>query len=134
HHAPPRSCGRIPRLPPPTSSSRTHAARATRERGRPIPAARWREAALRESARRCPQDRRVPQTGERSRASRAVRLLPPRLVVGIRRCAFQPDVATVEMLALPDRHDLLDALDRVSALGESTLPGAPRRPHTPYTP
>src|SRR5262245_35366435 len=129
-HAPPRSSGHIPRLPPPTSFSRIRAARATRARGRPIPAGRWREAVLRESARRCPPDRAVAQTAAPSRACCAVRLLTCRLVVRVRRCAFQPDVAAVEMFALPDRHDLLDALDRVSAGGERICPvGRCRRNH-----
>src|SRR5204863_5178836 len=48
----------------------------------------------------------------------AIRLLARRGILRIRRRAFQPDVAAVEMLALPDRHDLLHALDRVAARGE----------------
>ena len=41
-----------------------------------------------------------------------------RLVVGIGRRTFDPDVAALEVLVLPDRRDLLDALDRVAARGK----------------
>ena len=45
---------------------------------------------------------------------------PPRapLIVGIGGRALDPDVAAVEEFVLPDRRDLLDALDRVAARGE----------------
>ena len=50
---------------------------------------------------------------------RARERLPSRvLVVGIRRRALDPDVAALEVLVLPDRRDLLDALDRVAAGGK----------------
>ena len=51
-------------------------------------------------------------------ACHALRLSPRPLIVGIRRGALDPDVAAFEELALPDRRDLLDALDGVPACGK----------------
>src|SRR5689334_20432682 len=52
--------------------------------------------------------------------SRALRKRhPTRIVVHrIRRGSFDPNLATLEVLVLPDRRDLFDALDRVSARSE----------------
>src|SRR5437762_12242946 len=59
--------------------------------------------------------RAAGQTTARSRACDPLRLRPRPLVVRVGGRAFNPDVAAVEKLALPDRRDLLDALDRVAA-------------------
>src|SRR5690242_14962942 len=57
---------------------------------------------------------------------RARQCLPARVfVVGVGRGPFDPDLAALEQLALPDRRDLLDALDRVAARGKRI--GAMRR-------
>ena len=63
----------------------------------------------------------VPQPRERAARSRAchpLRFSPRALVVRIGRGALDPDVAALEELALPDRRDLLHALDRVAARRE----------------
>ena len=61
----------------------------------------------------------------RSRAnSRTVTRIAPSAIrrasssVGIGGRAFDPDVAALEVFVLPDRRDLLDALDRIAARGE----------------
>src|SRR5258705_3537129 len=59
--------------------------------------------------------RAAGRTAARSRACDTLRLRPRALVVGVGGRAFNPDVAAVEKLALPDPRDLLDALDRVAA-------------------
>ena len=47
---------------------------------------------------------------------------PRSVIVRVRGGAFNPDVASLEELALPDRSDLLDAFDRVSAGREGVPP------------
>src|SRR5436309_2951177 len=64
--------------------------------------------------RRC---RAAAQTAAPSRACRTFRAGPGRLVVRIRGGALNPEVASFEELAFPDRRNLLDALDRVTARG-----------------
>src|SRR5262249_37350847 len=85
---------------------------------------------LRASARRNRSGRAAAQTAARSRACAStllgagypVGLLACRLVVRIRRCALEPDVAAVEILPLPDRPDLFDALDRIPGCSERIRP------------
>src|SRR4029077_10726448 len=62
--------------------------------------------------RRC---RAAGRTTAPSRACQALGLPPRSVVVGIRRRAFDPDVAAVEELAFPDRRNLFHALDGVAA-------------------
>jgi len=52
------------------------------------------------------------------RACDPARLVARRLVVRIGGGAFEPHVAAFEVFVLPDRNNLLDALDRVTARGE----------------
>ena len=103
------------RSPPPTSSARSRAAPASRRPARSTPLRRWPGLARPGPARRSRPGRAAGEQPDRSRACDAVRRLACRLVIGVGGGAFQPDVATLEVLVLPDRHDLLDALDRVAA-------------------
>src|SRR5688572_10853537 len=62
------------------------------------------------------------RTPLRSRARDPVRRQLCLLVVRVGDGAFQPDFAALEMLVLPDRHNLLHPLDRVPAGGEGVCP------------
>ena len=59
---------------------------------------------------------------------RAQQRLLRRLIIGIGRRPFDPDIAPYEMLVLPDRRDLLDPLDRVPAGRKRVAPGALKPP------
>src|SRR5215831_20155708 len=73
----------------------------------------------------CPSEsrlsRRCPEAGRRAALLRACDSLGFRArvpIVGIRRRAFDPHVAAVEVLVFPHRDDLLDALYDISARRE----------------
>ena len=82
-----------------------------------------RHVALQFAARR--RSPAAAQTGARSRACAPPRFRRARLVVRVGRGAFDPHVAALEVLVLPDRRDLLHPLDRVAARRECV--GAVRR-------
>src|SRR5258708_12379622 len=64
---------------------------------------------------RRPRYRAAAQTAAPSRACHPLRLPPSPRIVGVGGRPFNPDVAPVEEFTLPDRRDLLHALDRVAA-------------------
>ena len=94
----------------------------------PDVADRWRRRGTSTLALGCARPARAAaRTAALSRACPFQRGLPRRVVGRIGRRAFDPGVAVLEELVLPDRRDLLDALDRVAAQLKRLGRDAPRR-------